>query len=95
MEYEIETLEFTPDPNKKYILVMRNFKQPASLDHMVKALQGVFPDKSPILLLNDEQNLEVYEVGENSTIKFNPPITPHIVAFLKEVFINDIVNETS
>lgn len=95
MQYELEALEFTPDPNKKYIIVMRNFKQHASLDHMVKALQGVFPDKSPILLLNEEQTLEVYEVGENSTIKFNPPITPHIVAFLKEVFINDIVNETS
>ena len=95
MQYELEALEFTPDPNKKYILVMRNFKQPASLYHMVKALQGVFSDKSPILLLNDEQNLEVYEVGENSTIKFNPPITPHIVAFLKEVFPNDIINETS
>ena len=95
MQYELEALEFTPDPNKKYIIVMRNFKQHASLDHMVKALQGVFPDKSPILLLNEEQTLEVYEVGEESTIKFNPPITPHIVAFLKEVFINDIVNETS
>lgn len=95
MNYELEALEFTPDPNKKYILVMRNFKQSGSLDHMVKALQGVFPDKSPILLLNGEQNLEVYEVGEESTIKFNPPITPHIVAFLKEVFPNDIINETS
>ena len=62
MQYELEALEFTPDPNKKYILVMRNFKQHASLDHMVKALQGVFPDKSPILLLNEEQTLEVYEV---------------------------------
>ena len=95
MQYEVEALEFTPDPNKKYIIFMRNFRQPSSLDLMVKALQGVFPDKSPILLLNDEQNLEVYEVGENSTIKFNPPITPHIVAFLKEVFPNDIINETS
>ena len=62
---------------------------------MVRALQGVFPDKSPILLLNEEQTLEVYEVGEESTIKFNPPITPHIVAFIKEVLPNDIINETS
>ena len=95
MNYELEALEFTPDPNKKYIIVMRNFKQHASLDHMVKALQGVFPDKSPILLLNEEQTLEVYEVREESTIKFNPPITPHIVAFIKEVLPNDIINETS
>ena len=95
MKYELEALEFTPDPHKKYILVMRNFKHNSSVNHMVRALQGVFPDKSPLLLLDKEQNLEVYEIGEGDTVKFTPPITPHIVAFIKEVLPNEVINETS
>ena len=93
--YELEALEFKADPDKKYILVMRDFRMASSLDHMLKALKGVFPAQTVVLSLSKEQNLEVYEIGEGDTVKFTPPITPHIVAFIKEVLPNEVINETS
>jgi len=91
IEYTIEGLNIEKDG--KYILVIRGFDDPASLDHVSSALRGVFPNQTPIFSLRDGQSIELLEVGENDTLRIKPPTVPAIVGFLKEVYPNsEIIN---
>ena len=86
-KYAIEGLNINKD--SKYILNIRGFNDSASLDHISKALRGVFPNQTPIFMLKEGQTIELLEVGENDAIRIKPPMATEIVAFVKEIYPNN------
>ena len=82
---KLEAISFPIESDQRYVVMGKGFKNPSSVDLLAKALRGVFPDNTPILILQEGQSIDIFSLEKGNTVQIKPPMNTDLVALIREM----------
>lgn len=82
---KLEAISFPVESGHRYIVIGKGFENSSSVTEIAKALRGVFPDNTPILILQEGQSIDIFSLEKGNTVQIKPPMNTDLVALIREM----------